>query len=261
MRQSALFVAGLSAFMLASAAAGQTPRDLRDLIGARAAGAENAIQSRGYSFVRAEQGDDRSYTYWWNARSGTCVTVATMNGRYDSITASPAPDCRGQASTLPAGPLPPRPVEPMRPVQSWTHEEVNLGLVCFGEGQKPVAATRWGYTWDFEKDRYVFGNRTELRPQEFDASIMVQLWDGGGRIRLPKSLIPPINSRGDHGWWTLTNVMTGRDNIRASYRLNGLNKPDISIDRRSGRMNIRGTADYAFRGSCDLIDGDDHPRF
>lgn len=185
-----------------------------------------------------------------------------MNGRYDAITTSPAPDCRQpQASTLPSGPVRPRPVIPTRPVQSWTHEEVDLGLVCYGEGKKPVAATRWGYTWDIDKDRYVYGNRTELRPQEFDASVMIQLWDGGGRIRLPKSLIPPINSRGDNGWWNLSDVSMAPGTIRAGYRLNGLNKPTINIDRRSGRITIKGTGDYAFRGTCDQIGAEDHPRF
>jgi hypothetical protein len=43
------------------------------------------------------------------------------------------------------------------------------------------------------------------------------------------------------------------DTITASYRLNGLNKPRIAIDRRSGGITIIGTASYAFRGSCDQV--------
>lgn len=77
----------------ATSAQAQVPPDISDLVGARAAGAENAIKSRGYVFVRGEKGDDRSYTYWWNEDRGTCVSVATMNGRYDSITPTTAPDC------------------------------------------------------------------------------------------------------------------------------------------------------------------------
>jgi hypothetical protein len=83
-------------------------------------------------------------------------------------------------------------------------------LVCFGEGQKPAVATRYGWSWNYDRDRYDFGNRSELTAQQFDASLMVQLWNGGGRIRLPRSLIPPINSRGNSGWWDLTNVTIGR---------------------------------------------------
>lgn len=247
-------IAVLAAVALATSAGAQTPGDVTDLVGARGAGGESELLRRGYTFVRAETGDDRVWTYWWNARSRTCITIATMNGRYASITTSPAPDCRqqaGGASTLPMpDPGRPTPRPPERPDQSW----FDLGLVCFGEGQRPALATRYGYTWDYDKGRYTYGNRTELSTQDFDASVMIQLWDGGGRIRLPDKLIPPIHSRGDHGWWELDNVDMGRDTIRGQYRLNGLNRPTLTIDRRTGRISIRGTAEYAFRGTCDTID-------
>ncbi len=224
--------------------------------GARAAGAENALRSRGYQYVRGQTGDDRVWTYWWNAQSRTCITVATMNGRYDSITTSPAPDCRQAVAGpttlpqyVPGGPQQ-LPVPAQRPGQQW----FDLGLVCFGEGQKPALATRYGYAWDYDRGRYTYGNRTELSTQDFDASIMIQLWDGGGRIRLPRNLIPPIHSRGENGWWELDGVNRGRDTITAQYRLNGLNKPRLMIDRRSGRISIRGSASYAFSGMCDTVD-------
>lgn len=129
-----------------------------------------------------------------------------------------------------------------------------------GEGRKPALATRYGDTWDYDKGRYTYGNKTELSTQDFDASVMIQLWDGGGRIRLPTSLVPPIHSRGDHGWWELDGVSRTRDAIAAQYRLNGLNKPRITIDRRSGRISIRGTASYSFTGTCDTI-GNQQRRF
>lgn len=53
----------------------------------------------------------------------------------------------------------------------------------------------------------------------------------------------------------------GPDLIRAKYRLNGMNKPTIAINRRSGQITIRGLDPYGFRGTCDLIDGDEHRRF
>jgi hypothetical protein len=92
---------GLAVFamLVADPALGQdTPRDLRDMVGARAGQAEGELQRRGYRNVRGESGDDRGYTYWWNADRRQCVTIATMEGRYDSITSSPAPDCRQPAA-------------------------------------------------------------------------------------------------------------------------------------------------------------------
>ena len=92
----------------------------------------------------------------------------------------------------------------------------------------------------------------------FDASLMIQPGAGGGRIRLPRSLIPPINSRGNNGWWDLHNVSVSPDMIRATYRLNGLNKPRVMIDRRTGRITVQGLSNYGFRGTCDLIGNGPH---
>jgi len=46
--------------------------------------------------------------------------------------------------------------------------------------------------------------------------------------------------------------------IRATYRLNGLNKPRVMIDRRTGRITVQGLSNYGFRGTCDLIGNGPH---
>jgi hypothetical protein len=93
MKRSGAMIGMVGCAMAAASAQAQVPQDLDDLVGARAAGAEMAIKSRGYVFIKGEKGDDRSYTYWWNKDRGTCVSVATMDGRYASITPTTAPDC------------------------------------------------------------------------------------------------------------------------------------------------------------------------
>lgn len=243
-----------SALVAAQAGHAQAPSDIADLVGARAAGGEAQLEARGYEYIRGETGDDRVWTYWWNPRTRVCITVATVDGRYDAITPSPAPDC-GQAQPRPTT-LPDGPVRPMEVPSNANASVANLGLVCFGEGQRPQLATKYGYSWDDKKDRYTYGNRTELTSEDFDASVSIQLWDGGGRIRLPKKLIPPLHSRGEDGWWNLDALVTTRDTITAQYRLNGLNKPKLTINRRSGRISIRGAADYAFSGTCDTVDNE-----
>ena len=253
MRLAIAFVS-LSALVSAQPSQAQAPPDIADLVGARAAGGETQLKARGYDYVRGQTGDDRVWTYWWNPRTQVCITVSTVNGHYEAITPSPAPDC-GQAQARPTT-LPDRPVRPMPVPSNQDTAASNLGLVCFGEGQRPQLATKYGYTWDDKKERYTYGNRTELAAEDFDASVSIQLWDGGGRIRLPKKLIPPLHSRGQDGWWNLDAVVTTRDTITAQYRLNGLNKPRLSIDRRSGRISIRGASDYAFSGTCDTVDNE-----
>lgn len=265
----------------APAFAQDTPPGLRDLVGARAGQAELELVRRGYESVRSEAGDDRRYIYWWNRTYGRCVAIATMNGRYDSILETPAPDCRVPGSvdrptTLPQRPGY-RPVDRDRPTPlperpgygpgdgddrfAVDGRPVDLGLICFGEGQGPSLTSRGAWTWNPRRDRYDYGSRLEMSQRYFDTAVTLQIWDGGGRIRLPRSLVPPLNSRGSDGWWNLTEVAVGPDRIGARYRLNGLNRPQVSIDRQSGRIRIVGTASYAFRGTCDTIDGRDHRRF
>lgn len=141
-----------------------------------------------------------------------------MNGRYDPITPTTAPDCRQPADTRPRPdggnrPPPGHPPEQTYPRPSYRpddgrsstlsgdfgsvvdHSSVSLGLVCFGDGQRDVIATGTTWTWHAKRDRYEYGTFNETRPDMFDTSLMVQTWDGGGRIKLPKSLIPPLHSR------------------------------------------------------------------
>lgn len=249
-RSALILIATVSA--MTGIAQAQTPPALSDLEGARAAGGETQMQARGYVYVRGTTGDDRKWGYWWNAAQQQCVSVATMEGRFASIVTTPAPDC-GKAVTRPA------PAE--GPAPQAYGGAIDLGLVCFGDGRRPQMATRYGWTWNERRDRYDYGNRTELATEDFDASVMIQIWNGGGRIRLPRKLIPPIHSRGSEGWWDLQDVASGPDRITGTYRLNGLNKPRVQIDRRSGRVTIQGMSDYGFRGTCDLVDGQDHRRF
>ena len=206
------YPAAVLLFAVAIPAAAQTPSGLGDLVGARAAGGEQSLQSRGYHYVKTQKSDDRSYSYWWNPARQLCVTVATMDGRYDSITPSPAPDCDQSAARdgRSHGGTPHddgrddhRPesdyqvgyggtASTQRQSPSYVEERdryhvdgqyVDLGLVCFGDGQRPGVATTYGWTWNSRTNRYDYGNRTEMTGQQFDASLMIQLWGNGGRIR------------------------------------------------------------------------------
>ncbi len=285
MRRTASATATVGSLLLSAAlpsAVDAQSTGLDDMVGARAGQAEGELERRGYVNTGGSKGDDRSYTNWWSSARRQCVTIATMNGRYASITPTTPPDCR-----QPAG-MQPRPDNAGRPQPRYDTEQndrrssyrpgngrpssspggavpvvggrqVELGLVCFGDGTRDGVASGTRWTWDPKRDRYDTGTYTETRTEMFDASLMVQTWEGGGRIKLPKSLIPPLHSRGNEGWWDLTNVSIEPDIIRGSYRLNGLNKPKVTIDRRSGRITVQGFSNYSFRGTCDMI-GHDQPR-
>ena len=84
-----------AAALLAAAlpVAAQTPPDLRDLVGARAGQAEGAVQSRGYAFVRTEEGGSAKWSYW--RRGDDCVQITTRDGRYASIDRADRDQCGG----------------------------------------------------------------------------------------------------------------------------------------------------------------------
>lgn len=88
---SSLMVAPLPAYA-------KTPSSLSDLVGARAAGGEEQMESRGYYNTSTTTRDDRKWTHWWNSSKKECVNVSTYDGRYESINSAPASDC-GQKSS------------------------------------------------------------------------------------------------------------------------------------------------------------------
>ncbi|MCX9147459.1 hypothetical protein [Erythrobacter sp. WG] len=125
----------------------------------------------------------------------------------------------------------------------------SLTLVCWGEGRRPSTNVAGGYAWDSNRHKFVPHTYLNNTTQEFDSEVQVELHDDWGRIHLTGKLVPAIHSGGNNGWWELENVHVGPDTITARYRLNGLNKPRIEIDRRSGRIKIMGAT--TFRGECE----------
>lgn len=79
----------------------QTPPDLRDLVGARAGQAEGEVQSRGYQFVRTQEGGDSKWSYW--RRGNDCVQITTTDGRYASIDRMDRNLCDGGGSSNSGG--------------------------------------------------------------------------------------------------------------------------------------------------------------
>lgn len=90
----------LSIALLASPVAvmADTPAAVSDLVGARGAGGETQLQERGYVHIKTDKGDDRAWSYWWQPQRKQCLSIAVVDGRFDSITETPAPDCNQSTS-------------------------------------------------------------------------------------------------------------------------------------------------------------------
>jgi hypothetical protein len=244
---ASLIVAG-GALLAGQAAAQVTPSDVRDLVGARGSSGESELASRGYVNVGGQSGDDRKWTYWWNDRRGVCLSVTTKDGRYDAIVSTPAPDCRKGGG---GGSYRPPEFGPGAPGGGYRE---HIALICYGEGQRLTNQYKSGYEWDPDKKKYVARSGTELTRQDYDTSVTIDIDGGRGRIRPAKNMIPPIHSDSDAGWYDITNLSVSRDIIRGEFKLNGMNRPKLMIDRRTGHISLDGMT--KFSGSCDPLDGD-----
>ena len=84
----------------ANLALAQNASQLGDLIGARAAGGESDLESRGYTFISgAPAYGGAKAGFWWNASSKTCVRVETFDGRFRSIVNATGANCNQHGSS------------------------------------------------------------------------------------------------------------------------------------------------------------------
>lgn len=231
-------VAAFVGMTLSIPALAQSAPDLSDLVGARAAGAETQMEARGYRVTGASTVRDTSFTFWWNERKGSCVSVSTVEGRYASIQAVPAGNCDAGSAAL---------TSPQTGSATGT-----LVLVCYGGGSKPATTTRPTYSWNSDKHKWEWSTSLQSTQQSFSSDVQIELYGDHGRIHLGPDLVPPIHSGGSNGWWDLDNLSVTPTLITASYRLNGMNKPKLTIDRRTGRIEIREMT--SFNGQCDMGD-------
>ena len=225
----------------------QSAPDVADLVGARGAGGETQLLARGYESRHSNPVGDQRYTFWWNQRTGRCISVATTDGRYSAIIGVPAENCQGDA---PRGGYAPPADHHAPPTEPGYRDASSLVLVCYGAGNRPSVTTTPRYDWNRSKHKWEWSNDVVGTTQGFNSDVQIELYGDQGRIHLGPSLVPPIHSGGHEDWWDLENLVVTPDRITATYRLNGLNKPKVDIDRRSGRIQLK--AQTNFSGQCDV---------
>lgn len=131
--------------------------------------------------------------------------------------------------------------------------DADVYLLCYGRGDRPAAETYTTYMRG-RHGRSRTSTTTYLTRRDFRAAVEVEIAGNRGRIHLTGRLIPAIHSGGRDGWWELTDVQFRRGQISARYRVNGLNRPRVTIDRRAGTIAIDGIED--FYGECNEAPGD-----
>lgn len=223
--------------------------DVRDLVGARAAGGEHQLETRGFVHISTQTGTDRKWSNWWHADTGRCITVQTYDGRYASIVSTLPADCGFSTDAAATAPGYQQPGNAYPPDDDY--RERNIHLTCFGEGKKPQVRTYPVMRWDKREHEFDTTYINALQRSEFDSMVQVDIRGDRAAIWLPKDLQPPIHSGGDHGWWDIRDLRVRGGKVTGNYRLNGLNHPKVDIDLSRGTIHIKGQRD--FRGTCERI--------
>lgn len=112
----------------------------------------------------------------------------------------------------------------------------DLHLICGGGG----SANRVNQSNVYAQDSN--GNSgtatiTSRGLQDFEDQVKVEIVNGAGRIRLPRTMLPPVHG-GEEGWMRLTDIDETPNEITAKAVVNFMSHPDIRIDRISGIITI-----------------------
>lgn len=101
----------------------------------------------------------------------------------------------------------------------------HLELACMGGGAANKIAGATAYGWD-NHGNSAGANIVGTRSVGFEDQVNVSIDGGEGRIRMPRSMLPPIHG-GDDGWFKLKSIEMGEREITASIAVNALNNPKL----------------------------------
>ena len=136
----------------------------------------------------------------------------------------------------------------------------SLTLLCTGTGSKMKTQTTFVNTYNRDKKKFDYATARTTGRKEFSGSAYVEISGATARIKLPNAMVPPLNSA-NNGWFAINGFFANDREFTGEIKINGLNKPDMRIDRNSGLITIEGGLSD-FSGSCDLYDGSgDNRRF
>ncbi len=126
-----------------------------------------------------------------------------------------------------------------------------LHLLCVGGGNAMKDSEDSAYAWDSKgNSARVVGSSTYDRG--FSDTVALDVDGSTGRIRMPRSMLPKLHG-GSEGWFELSDIKVGENEIRASAKVNALNHPKVVLDRIAGTISISGKGgDYA--GRCRAYD-------
>ena len=134
----------------------------------------------------------------------------------------------------------------------------NLDLVCGGYASvtNSQVSSSTANVYGDGSAVYGSGNTVTSSVKQVEAEVIFHLEDGyeEGYIQLPSVMRPPIGGR-KKDKFELKDISVTDSEIKATFRINGLNKPKITISRITGRMEYKAFASPRnFSGDCTALD-------
>lgn len=126
-----------------------------------------------------------------------------------------------------------------------------LELACMGGGAANKVDQATANAWD-NHGNSASANVVGTRSVGFQDQVNLWVEGSEGRVRMPRSMLPPIRG-GEDGWFKLKNIEVSDREITASVAVNALNNPKLRVDRYTGMISISGKAGD-FTGRCQKYD-------
>ena len=126
-----------------------------------------------------------------------------------------------------------------------------LELVCIGQATTIETRSTFG-SIQGDNGGSADGSMTSYGKARTSERVRLKIDEAGSSsIKLPPIMIPPISSGGKDTWWPIIELVATDASIKASYRLNVLNKAHMVIDRHSGDIDLKGLG-FRYSGTCEL---------
>ena len=130
--------------------------------------------------------------------------------------------------------------------------EPPIHLVCGGGGVDRRQAPSSAYAVGGGGSVSVVGSREVS--EGYADQVNVQLDGPTGKVRIPRSLLPPIRGGADEqGYWRLRDIRYTATEITGRVKFNFLYGASVRIDRTTGHIQISGR-EGNFSGTCEPYD-------
>lgn len=124
----------------------------------------------------------------------------------------------------------------------------SVSLRCEGIGTFPGAEQSHAVVQ--QNGQFASGTVTTPTRRSEAHVVYVELSPDGGRVRLPKVMVPVVNSGSNEGWWSLYDLHAAEREVSGRFRINPFNKPLVRLDRTTGDIAIEGAFQLSYRGVC-----------